>query len=134
MDKNGASGTGHKHVGPDEAAPNQKDGSNRERAARRPYRAEYTTHGRAPANERENTFNLAFWFIEGVTGMLNEANQSDLGLSEEFWVHFYATRRESLLTARALIDTLLDRLDAEANKTHEQQQRRTRRGGVDIDF
>jgi hypothetical protein len=55
-----------------------------------------------------------------------------LGLSEEFWVHLYAMRREGLLAARAGIDSLLARTEAEGHKSEEEIKRKERRGGVEV--
>ena len=89
---------------------------------------------RRPAADRPGSFDMTAWLVEGATGMLEELRHSDLGLSEEFWVHLYAARRESLLAARALINTLLVKLEQDAQKAEESEQRRARRGGVKIDF
>lgn len=104
----------------------------REQAAEQAYTPDYDTPRRRPADDRANAFNTLAWLLEGATGLVEEMRHSDLGLSEEFWVHFYAARRESLLAARALIDSLLEQSEAESRKASE--QRRARRGGVSIDF
>lgn len=106
----------------------------RSRAVGTPYTPDYTEIPRRPAAERENAFNALAWLLEGATGLVEELRHNDLGLSEEFWVHFYAARRESLLAARALVDSLLEQTEEETRKAQEQAQRRARRGGVDVEF
>jgi hypothetical protein len=88
--------------------------------------------GRKPAEAREQAFNTLAWLVEGATGVVEELRHSDLGLSEEFWVHVYAARRESLLAARAAIDSLLARTETEARKAEDQEQRKARRGRVKV--
>ncbi|MEX1018317.1 MAG: hypothetical protein WDZ49_01585 [Litorilinea sp.] len=94
--------------------------------------AEYGTPGRKAADQRPGAFNPLAWLLEGATGFVEEARHSDLGLSEEFWQHFYATRRESLLTARALIDSLLAQTERDATQRAERETRKQRRGTVPI--
>lgn len=106
----------------------------RSRAAQTPYSPDYGEVPRRPAAERENAFNALAWLLEGATGLVEELRHNDLGMSEEFWVHFYAARRESLLAARALVDSLLEQTEREARKAEEQAQRRARRGGVNVEF
>ncbi len=106
----------------------------RVRAVRTPYTPDYTEIPRRPAEERENAFNALAWLLEGATGLVEELRHNDLGLSEEFWVHFYAARRESLLAARALVDSLLEQTEQESRLAEEQAQRRARRGGVEVEF
>lgn len=108
--------------------------TNRERAAQRAYTPEYEPSARRPAEERENAFNMLAWLLEGATGLVEELRHNDLGLSEEFWVHLYAARREGLLAARALIDSLLEQSERETRQAAERAERRARRGGVAIDF
>jgi UPF0288 family protein (methanogenesis marker protein 3) len=71
--------------------------------------------------------------VEGATGLVEELRHSDLGLSEEFWVHIYAMRREGLLAARAAIDSLLAHSEQQSQQTQEQNQRQARRGGVAVE-
>ena len=59
---------------------------------------------------------------------------NDLGLSQAFWTHLYAVRRESLLTARALVESLIARVESKTEQQEDRKQRRERRGGVDIEF
>jgi len=106
----------------------------RSRAEQRPYTPEYGEVPRRPAEERENAFNALAWLLEGATGLVEELRHNDLGLSEEFWIHFYAARRESLLAARALVDCLLEKTEQEARKAEEQAQRRARRGDIKVEF
>ena len=106
--------------------------SNRAKAAARDYQPEHKESKRRPAEEREHAFNTLAWLVEGATGLYEELRHSDLGLSEEFWLHAYAARRETLLAARALIDELLE--DDSAQKAKESRTRQERRGGIDIEF
>ncbi len=106
----------------------------RNRAAQRPYTPDYGDVPRRPSEERENAFNALAWLLEGATGLVEELRHNDLGLSEEFWIHFYAARRESLLAARALVDSLLEKTEQEARKAEDQAQRRARRGDVKVEF
>ena len=79
-------------------------------------------------------FNALAWLLEGATGFYEELRHNDLGLPEEFWVHAQAAQRETLLAARAAIDTLIEKVNAAERAEQERQQRRERRGGVDIEF
>ena len=88
---------------------------------------------RRSGDDRANAFNTLAWLVEGATGLVEELRHSDLGLSEEFWVHLYAMRREGLLAARAGIDSLLARTEAESLKTQEQKERKSRRGGIAVE-
>ena len=106
----------------------------RSRAEQRPYTPDYGEVPRRPAEERENSFNALAWLLEGATGLVEELRHNDLGLSEEFWIHFYAARRESLLAARALVDSLLEKTEQEARKAEERTQRRACRGEVKVEF
>lgn len=106
--------------------------STHQRAEQRGYTPEYDTHGRKSADDRPNAFNPLAWLVEGATGLMEEARHGDLGLSEEFWQHFYAARRESLLTARALIDSLLEQTERDATQRKEKEARAKRRGGIAI--
>lgn len=106
----------------------------RSRAAQRPYTPTYGEVSRRPAEERDNAFNALAWLLEGASGVVEELRHNDLGLSEEFWIHFYAARRESLLAARAFVDTLLEQTEQESRKVQEQAQRRSRRGSVEVEF
>ena len=106
----------------------------RERAAASDYRPHYRRADRRPASERENAFNVLAWLLEGATGLAEELRHSDLGLSEEFWIHFYAMRREGLLAARAAIDSLLAETEKAEQQAQEKETRQARRGGVSVDF
>jgi hypothetical protein len=105
--------------------------SNRDRAAQHSYTPQYEQSARRP---RENAFHALAWLLEGATGLVEELRHNDLGLSEEFWIHFYAARREGLLAARALIDSLLAQTEREARQAADRAERRARRGDVAIDF
>ena len=80
----------------DEAEHDPAAENNRSKGAGRAYRARYTRAVRRPAAQREHAFDALAWLIEGASGFAEELRHSDLGLSEEFWVHFYAMRREGL--------------------------------------
>ncbi len=114
----------------DEAPP----ANNRSRAAARGYRPAYEKPARRPAGEREDSFNPLAWLIEGATGFVEEMRHNDLGLSEEFWVHAAAARREGLLAARALLDEWLEETQKQQTAERERQARQTRRGGINVDF
>jgi hypothetical protein len=108
--------------------------SARDRAAASDYAPRYETPPRRPADDRAAAFNPLIWLADGITGFIEEARHNDLGLSEEFWTHVYAVRRESLLAAQALIESLLEQTEGQAGKEQESEPRRARRGGVDIEF
>lgn len=118
----------------DQTEKSTTEPNNREKAAASDYRPDYTRADRRPASERANAFNALAWLLEGATGLAEELRHSDLGLSEEFWVHFYAMRREGLLAARAAIDSLLAETEKAAQQNQEKETRRSRRGGVSVDF
>jgi hypothetical protein len=88
---------------------------------------------RRSSDDRANAFNTLAWLVEGATGLVEELRHSDLGLSEEFWVHVYAMRREGLLAARSAIDSLLAQSDKASREAHEQSMRQARRGGVAVE-
>ena len=105
--------------------------SARRQAQARGYRPSYEKATRRPAAERDTAFNVWMWLLEGATGVMEEVRHNDLGLSEEFWVHAAAARRESLLAMRAILDQMID--GDEAQQTEEREQRRARRGGIQVD-
>jgi hypothetical protein len=113
---------------------NETTESNRERARSQPYEPQYRESGRKPADARPNAFNALAWLLEGATGVFEELRHSDLGLSEKFWTHAYAARRETLLALRAALDELIERTEGNAAQAQERQQQRERRGGIDIEF
>jgi hypothetical protein len=108
--------------------------NNRSRAAARGYRPAYEKPSRRPAEEREDSFNPLIWLVEGATGFVEELRHSDLGLSEEFWVHATAARREGLLAARALLEQWLEETQQQQTAQRERQTRQSRRGGINVDF
>jgi hypothetical protein len=108
--------------------------TNRTRAAARGYRPAYEKPSRRPAEERDDSFNPLAWVIEGATGFVEEMRHNDLGLSEEFWVHAAAARREGLLAARALLDQFLEETQQQQTAERERQARQSRRGGINVDF
>lgn len=111
--------------------------SNRDRGRRRRARNGYPKPGRQPASEREGSFNALLWLLDGATGFMEELRHNDLGLSEEFWMHAYAARRESLMAARALLETWIDEDEKEEPappRADEPPARKPRRGSINIDF
>ena len=77
--------------------------SKRRQVEQRSYEPDYDQPRRQPSSDRENAFNSLAWMLEGATGLMEELRHSDLGLSEEFWVHALAARREGLLALRAIL-------------------------------
>ncbi len=106
----------------------------RERARDSDYEPRYGESRRKPGDQRAGAFDPASWVVEGLSGVWEEARRSDFGLSEEFWKHAYAARRESLLAARAALDAVLERTTSQATQEEERAQRRERRGGIDIEI
>lgn len=94
----------------------------------------YEPPPRRPKAERPQAFNAGAWLLEGLTGLGEELSHNDLGLPEEFWGHAYASRREGLLAAKALIDHILERTDAQEAVRTQRTQRQARRGNVSINF
>ena len=108
--------------------------TNRDKAAEADYTPKQeNSGGRKPADARDKAFNSLAWLVEGATGVVEELRHSDFGLSEEFWTHAYAARRESLLAARAAIDSLLAQTEAEVTKAEEKERRKSRRGNVKVE-
>lgn len=117
-----------------EAKPTKRGANARAKAEARAYEPDYERPGRRRSSEaRANAFNTLAWMMEGATGLVEELRHSDLGLSEEFWVHLYAMRREGLLAARAAIDSLLERTEKESQEAQEKAERQARRGGINIE-
>ncbi len=116
-------------------ADNQARANNRAKAAQRDYEPHHARPGkRRPADDRPDAFNKLAWLVDGATGLIEELRHSDLGLSEEFWVHVYAMRREGLLAARAAIDSLLEKSEEAAKAAEDKEERKKRRGRVSVDF
>jgi len=109
-------------------------GTNRTRARASAYRPAHEDSPRRPAGERDTAFNALLWLLEGATGVMEELRHNDLGLSEEFWVHAYAARREGLLAMRAVLDEFIENSEAQQTADREREQRQTRRGGINVDF
>lgn len=107
--------------------------SARDRARARNYRPAYERPSRRPARERDGAFNALIWLLDGATGFAEELRHNDLGLSEDFWVHAYAARRESLMALRAVVDDMLDGEEPQEAKEQEPPPRRPRRGNINID-
>jgi hypothetical protein len=105
----------------------------RKMAEQSDYEPTYEQSSRRSSEARANAFNTLAWMMDGATGLVEELRHSDLGLSEQFWVHLYAMRREGLLAARAAIDSLLAQTEKESRRAQEQNERQARRGGVLID-
>ncbi len=129
-----ANGNGHTKA---DAIGESKDAgraSNRDRAQARAYEPASEKTDRRPSAEREHAFNALAWLVEGATGLLEELRHNDLGLPEDFWVHAYAARKEGLLAVRAVLDDLIARTESQGVQETEKQQRRERRGGINIDF
>jgi len=114
----------------------ERGGSKRARAQRRRAQTSYAKPGRRPSTEREGSFNALLWVLDGATGLMEELRHNDLGLSEEFWMHAYAARRESLLAVRALLETWIDedKEDPASPVAAEQLAPKSRRGSINIDF
>ncbi|MBK8795897.1 MAG: hypothetical protein IPM07_05555 [Anaerolineales bacterium] len=108
----------------------------RRRAQRRAYNARYEQPGRRPAAEREGAFNALIWLLDGATGLVEEMRHNDLGLPEDFWVHAYAARQESLMALRAVLDDWIDedQPPPPAGARQKRPERQERRGGINIDF
>jgi hypothetical protein len=112
----------------------KKEKNNRQRAAEVDYTPQYETPSRRPSEKRPDSFNPFAWAAAGVAGVMEEVRHNDLGLSEQFWVHLNATRREGLLTAQALLRSLLVIAESKTEQEKDRQVRRERRGDVKIDF
>jgi hypothetical protein len=108
--------------------------SNRDKARASNYQSPYEEPSRRPASEREASFNALAWLLDGATGFVEELRHNDLGLSQEFWVHAQAAQREGLLAVRALLDQWIEATEADQAKERESEQRRARRGGINVDF
>jgi hypothetical protein len=102
-------------------------------APRAAYTPNYTRPTRRPADERENAFDLLAWMLEGATGIVDELRHNDLGLSEEFWIHAAAARRESLLAMHAALESIIEKTNAADKAQQERAERRERRGGITIE-
>ena len=108
--------------------------SKRDLAAQEEYAPSYETPARKPASERSASFSPLAWIADGVSGAIEEVRHNDLGLSQAFWTHLYAARREGLLTAQAFVESWLTRVETKSVQEEDRRQRRERRGAVDIDF
>jgi hypothetical protein len=124
----------HDFVEVDDMAEEPSAPNNRDRARTRGYRPAYEQPSRKPASERDTAFNALAWLIEGATGIVEELRHNDLGLSEDFWVHAAATKREGLLAARAILDQLLEETEQQQAADRQRQERQSRRGGINVDF
>jgi len=107
--------------------------SNRQRAQASNYTPEVENVARKPAADRPNAFNSTAWLVEGAFGLLEELRHNDLGLSEKFWQHAYAARRETLLAMRAALDDLIAHTESATQQAKAQEQRQSRRGGIQVD-
>ncbi len=116
---------------------NQASGvkSARKRAAETPYMPDFgDSPTRQPASERESAFSPVGWLLDGATGLIGELRHNDLGLSEEFWIHAYAARREGILAVRAVLNDILSRAESRKTEEVDSRTRRERRGNIEIDF
>jgi hypothetical protein len=104
----------------------------RQRATSAAYVPDYPTPARRPASQRPGAFNPVAWVVDGATGLLEEVRHNDLGLSEDFWKHLYAARRESLLTAQALVNSMLAITEKSVSQAKDREERRKRRGEIDV--
>ncbi len=118
----------------DDLSDDEYHGNARRRAQRRAYRPTYGKPDRRPASEREGAFNALMWILDGATGLIEELRHNDLGLPEEFWVHAYAARRESLMAMRAILDGWIEDDAPSSPPATKPDQPKQRRGGIDIDF
>lgn len=108
--------------------------SARQRAAAADYTPEYERPpARRPASEREGSFSALGWVLDGATGLIGEIRHNDLGLSEEFWVHAYAARREGILAVQAALNSILSSASGDTVGS-ERRSRQNRRGTIEIDF
>jgi hypothetical protein len=118
--------------GDTESIPVTETSSDSKRAPQQTYESQFEQSSRKPAADRPNAFNPLAWLIDGATGLVEELRHSDLGLSEEFWAHAYAARRESLYALRAALDALITQIESQTEHEAKQQQRRERRGNIEI--
>ena len=110
-------------------------GAARKRAAAMPYTPDYgDPPTRQPASKRDSAFNPLGWLVDGATGLIGELRHNDLGLSEEFWIHAYAARREGILAVQAILNDILLRAESRKGKEISRRTRQERRGNIEIDF
>jgi hypothetical protein len=93
----------------------------------------YESPRRRPRSKRQDAFDFGTWILEGVVGIAGELRHNDLGLSEEFWIHAYAARREALLAARSLLDVAIERCEQDRPPSATRKKPK-QRGSVDINF
>src|SRR5690242_17474069 len=108
MEKKNSSTNGHDKAEAHEDETGGRAKSKRDRASERAYEPAPEKTERRPSGERENAFNALAWLLEGATGLVEELRHNDLGLPEDFWVHAYAARKESLLALRAILDDMIE--------------------------
>jgi len=107
--------------------------SARKKAGDMDYAPDYDRKNvRTSGENRSTAFNPVAWVVDGATGVVEEVKNNDLGLNEEFWVHFNAMQREGLLAARAAIDSILANAEKATKEVKEQVERQTRRGEVKV--
>lgn len=92
----------------------------------------YDPPPRRPKSERDTAFDFGAWLLDGLTGIAEEIQHNDLGLPEDFWIHAYAARKETLLALRALVDTAIERCDREESASARPKPSR-RRGSINIE-
>lgn len=115
--------------------PMDREMSARQRAAATPYTPDYERPpARRPSSEREESFSALGWLLDGATGLIGEIRHNDLGLSEEFWVHAYAARREGILALQAALNSILSSAESGEKRGSEHRIRQERRGSIDINF
>ncbi len=128
---------GEVHISKPQATAPQRatvTGAEPDAAAPRPsYTPNYTRPDRRPADERENAFNLLAWLVEGAAGVADELKHNDLGLSEDFWMHAAAARRETLLAMHAALESIIEKTNAADKEQQAREVRRERRGGIAIE-
>lgn len=107
--------------------------SARKTAEKLVYQPEYDrSNVRTSGDNRSNSFNPVAWVVDGATGVVEEVKNNDLGLSEEFWIHFNAMQKEGLLALRAAIDSVLANAEKATKEVKEQVERQARRGEVKV--
>ena len=107
------------------------DGSSQNGAGSEAEASSAQEKGRTREARGARAFTFSTWLLEGVAGLCEELQQSDLGLPREFWTHAYAARREALLAARTLLDAAIARCEPDTSGPSEESG--SQRGRVDIE-
>lgn len=136
MDENGTQPAMRSALQPLQVENIKTDGpSARQRAAASDYvPAHDDPPDRRPADVRDDSFSLTGWLFQGVVGLIEEVQHNDLGMPEEFWVHAYAAKREGKMALDLALEEIRRRANAGSQKEVERNQRRERRGDIEIDF